>query len=226
MAKQQATDLLKQMRACQDALFVIEKGRCVSAASFAELKRGGYVSGTRALPSVTARGLALLSAELKTLPANTSAQPGKNEAHAAYRIPDIVTRLARPRKGEACLLERSDVLAAERLQHDLHKAQIMPRIGQNWSLSALTSVDGGSHKGASDLEIGNMDARQRVQDALAAVGPEFSGLLLDICLFEKSLKTIEAERRWPARSGKLAVALGLKSLARHYDTRCHANRSA
>jgi hypothetical protein len=111
------------------------------------------------------------------------------------------------------LISPEQFLAGERLREDFTRAQMTPRVTGQWESSAAKRK-----RGSDDLFYSEMAlvARQRVRKALDDVGPEFTGLLLDVCCFLKRLEDVERERSWPARSGKVVLQLGLDRLARHY----------
>jgi uncharacterized protein DUF6456 len=91
----------------------------------------------------------------------------------------------------------------------------MPNTTSNWS-NPLASPRQTGAAGAGAATDTMVAARQRVHQALDAVEPEFSGLLLDVCCFLKRLEDVERERAWPVRSGKVVLQLALERLARHY----------
>lgn len=104
--------------------------------------------------------------------------------------------------------------AGERLRGDFTYAQMTPRVTSSWDASVAHGRHGQSGSGTfTDVVVA---ARERLRGALDAVGPEFAGLLLDVCCFLKRLEDIERERRWPPRCGKVVVQIGLDRLARHY----------
>jgi hypothetical protein len=109
-------------------------------------------------------------------------------------------------------IEDHHLQAGERLRRDFTMADLAPRTGINWS-NPMSSGGGDPARDPTDVMT---DARRRVHKALDVVGPEFSGLLLDVCCFLKGLEDIERERQWPARSAKIVLRLALERLARHY----------
>ncbi|MBO6674966.1 MAG: hypothetical protein JJ908_01485 [Rhizobiales bacterium] len=184
----------------------VQNGKAIASRQARALKAEGLIGETTRGLSLTAKGSALLDApQLVT------------SGDGPVQLPDAMDRLANPRKGETALIETCDLAAARKFQSDLQRAGLRQRITQNWSLASLSH--GGAKSSASSARhepISMLDARDRVNRACASIGPEFSGLLIDVCLFEKSLTGVEHERHWPARSAKLAIALGLRALARHY----------
>jgi Domain of unknown function (DUF6456) len=105
--------------------------------------------------------------------------------------------------------------AGERFRSDVTMAQMMPRITSNWSAAISSGRRGPADDPASASET-VLAARQRVRKACDVLGPESSGLVLDICAFLKRLEQVEIERGWPVRSAKLALRLALDRLADHY----------
>ncbi|MGQ7794598.1 DUF6456 domain-containing protein [Faunimonas sp. B44] len=127
-----------------------------------------------------------------------------------------IATLARPRGGEPPYLDGAAVAAAERLRADFERGQLQPRVTANWTAAVTSGRRSGESGGIADLTDAALAARIRVERACDAVGPEFAGLLLDVCCFLKGLELVERERRWPARSAKLVLRLGLEALSRHY----------
>jgi hypothetical protein len=112
------------------------------------------------------------------------------------------------------LIEPVQLQAGERLRADVTLAQMLPRVTANWTSSVASGRR--SDNGALNFTEAAIAARQRVDHAFAALGAEFTGLLLDVCCFLKGLEDVERERHWPPRSAKVVLQLGLDRLARHY----------
>jgi hypothetical protein len=119
----------------------------------------------------------------------------------------------RGRDGRA-LIEMHQLQAGERLCIDFTCAHLMPRTTANLEDPVRSGRQTGGR--ATDFTDTMIAARARLHAALDAAGPEFSGLLLDVCCFLKRLEDIERERTWPVRSAKVVLQLGLERLARHY----------
>jgi hypothetical protein len=126
----------------------------------------------------------------------------------------VATLARRAGKSGAPWLAPHQATAADRLRRDFELAQLRPRVTANWSASV--NLGRRSSSGPADLTDMAVAARLRFNGAIEAVGPEFAGVLIDVCCFLKGLETVERERQWPARSAKLVLRMGLERLARQY----------
>jgi Domain of unknown function (DUF6456) len=113
-------------------------------------------------------------------------------------------------------LAENEWRAGERLRSDYTRGQIMPRMGANWVASVASGPRNGSN-GVMDLTDAALASRQRVDNAIEAVGPELAGVLIDVCCFLKGLEQVEMERGWPVRSAKIVLKTALGVLHRHYS---------
>lgn len=120
--------------------------------------------------------------------------------------------LRRRQSNGRSLLGEAEFAAGERLRSDINSAGMLPRVTADWERQP-GSGGGGSGLAPSEARIA---ARQRVDRALSTVGPELSGILMDVCGFLKPIEQIERDRLWPARSAKIVIVLALSALARHY----------
>jgi hypothetical protein len=108
--------------------------------------------------------------------------------------------------------------AGEKLRSEYERAQLSGRVTSAYAESAGS---GGRHWQMSDnaiekMTLGTLAARQRLQAAFEAVGPELSGILYQVCCIAAGFEAAEAVLALPVRSGKAVLALALTRLARHY----------
>lgn len=116
-------------------------------------------------------------------------------------------------------IDHNEFQAGERLRSDFEKAQLSPKISAHWD----ASVTGKNRAGGSGNDISDfaLDAKKRLEKSIAALGPELSGVTLDVCCFLKGLEIVEREKGWPPRSAKLLLKTALSVLVRHYGITSH-----
>ena len=128
------------------------------------------------------------------------------------------------RDGRA-MISPTQFIAGERLRADFTRGNLAPRVTSDWSAptGGRSRARSGGPAEMTDLMIAS---RQRVRLAMQACGPEFSGLLMDVCCFLRGLEEVERERGWPLRSAKVVLQLALDRLARHYGLHDEARGEA
>ena len=108
------------------------------------------------------------------------------------------------------------VAAGERLREDFEIAQMGPRVSQNWE-KFLTGGDRGSYAGDNRALDGPASARDRVTNALHALGPGLGDVALRCCCYLEGMEAAERRMGWSARSGKVVLKIALQRLKDHYE---------
>jgi hypothetical protein len=127
-----------------------------------------------------------------------------------------LARLAagRGENGEPFLLPHH-VEAGERVRRLVERALLSPRVTMSYDAARVAGRSAGQG-GAADLGDSALDARRRLAEIAAILPAECRGVVFDVCGLLKGLQTVETERRWPRRSAKLVLRIGLDQLARHF----------
>ena len=161
-------------------------------------------------------------------PAAPAAQAGPATAKAIPEIKAIagsndaespLTWLhARKDKSGTRLISNSQFEAGERLRRDFTIAGLAPRVTASWD-PAGAAAGRKSSRGISQgltLNEASLAAKQRFFAALDAVGPDLSGILMQVCCLWNGLEAAERALDWPRRSGKIVLQIALSRLAIHY----------
>lgn len=145
------------------------------------------------------------------------------DAHAAPRrsryclSESPLSALARRRdKAGAPFLEEGLVHAGERLREDFELAQMRVEVTQNWDHFLTPGAKPTGRRDGSGV-MAAAEARKRVADAMADLGPGLSDVVLRCCCYLEGLETTEKRLGWSARSGKIVLRIALMRLKRHYD---------
>lgn len=145
------------------------------------------------------------------------------DAHAAPRrsryclSESPLSALARRRdKTGAPFLEEGLVYAGERLREDFELAQMGGEVTQNWDHFLTPGAKPTGRRDGSGV-MAAAEARKRVADAMADLGPGLSDVVLRCCCYLEGLETTEKRLGWSARSGKIVLRIALIRLKRHYD---------
>lgn len=127
---------------------------------------------------------------------------------------DVIRRLAALRDSAgAPWLSVSEVAAAERLRTHWEMGQAGLTRGSDWTAPPKGAAARGPANAREAALAARCDARRRVEEALDALAAPLRRVVERVCLHEEGLEALERAQGWPARSGKLALKLGLAQLA-------------
>lgn len=187
---------------------LVAQGLLIRASHSVALSQEGALLAQRLSASrkIPGRDVGVISVETSAGPAVALANLSESPLGQLVR---------RKTKAGAPFLTAREFEAGERLRADYTRGQLMPRLGANWVASVASGKRAGSG-GIAELTDAALGARLRVEKAIAAVGPELAGVLIDVCCFLKGLELVETERGWPVRSAKIVLKTALGALARHY----------
>lgn len=142
-----------------------------------------------------------------TTPSDRPARTGGSASPA--RVDHPLARLAQS-LGEG-FFEPHHLAAGERVCRWGQRAQLRQRVTMSYDPAQV----GGRRHGGAGTDIADMaaEARKSIARLYADLPRDCAEILVDVCVFEKGLQTIESERGWPRRSAKLVLRIGLDQLA-------------
>ena len=122
-----------------------------------------------------------------------------------------------PAKGEAgaAALLAHHQLAAQKLERLFARAMLGPRVTLSYD-PARTSSSKGQRNGAVDISDSAAEARRQLNLLASALPRECWGVMVDVYGLGLGLQQVETARRWPRRSAKLVLRIGLDQLAARF----------
>ena len=126
-----------------------------------------------------------------------------------------MTILSVSRNGAPPFMQAHHVQAACQISKMVERAQMRQRTTMSYDPARL-----GSNKGANSigpqLSDSALDARANLEKCMKILPGDCAGVVMDICGLQKGLQLVETERKWPRRSAKLILRVGLEQLAEYF----------
>lgn len=139
------------------------------------------------------------------------------------RNDDILGRLNSGRAASgAAFLAPHHLAAASRFEQLVRRAQLAPRVTMSYDPTQFGGGRGAGN-GVEAASDGAADARLKLSRLAAALPADCWGVVFDVCGLGKGLQLIETERRWPRRSAKLVLRIGLDQVAAQFGLSAHAS---
>jgi hypothetical protein len=126
--------------------------------------------------------------------------------------------LARRRRADgSAFLPPELIAAALRFRESYELARIGGGISRDWEQLVMGRVSSGRGPGGSG-PTRRLEAEESLAAAIRALGPDLAeSVILAVC-HEEGMEEIEDRLDFPARSGKIVLRIGLRTLQRHYAT--------
>ena len=109
------------------------------------------------------------------------------------------------------LLTARQAAAGEVLRASYEAAALGARVTMNWDAVRVDCAGAPVEPGAKQTS-----AKRRFDEAIAAAGPGLADILWRVVCAGEGMADAERALSWPARSGRVVLALALDRLAAHY----------
>ncbi|HVQ08282.1 MAG TPA: DUF6456 domain-containing protein [Allosphingosinicella sp.] len=116
------------------------------------------------------------------------------------------------------LIDARQYAAGETLREDWERAALGPRVTMRWD----APPPGRAARAAPAAEApttARIAARRRFDEAVAAVGAGLADVLWRVVCAGEGMRDAERALGWPARAGRIVLAIALDRLADHYRLR-------
>jgi hypothetical protein len=115
------------------------------------------------------------------------------------------------------MISRRQFDAGEQLRADWERAGLAPSVTMRWDAAPSGSRRAGP--ASRDFLGGQIDARARFDGAVEAAGPGLADVLWRVICSGEGMREAETALGWPARAGKVVLAIALDRIADYYRIR-------